>query len=305
MNAMIDGVALAALADRLAEAADQLEKARTDYRAGLAALDDASAGQAVSAGLRSAAGALDPTDGFALVGQQLRSLAAATDQFAAAARSSSADLATADDAARHELAWARIRDGGIDGAHTLVAAALAAADRDAIQQDLAEAGERAAQQHAEPSTALGGAALPVRALTAATAAVATHHRINSATTDHSPTRDAGAYLQSRMLDFAPHLPVHLPGWRVAVGLCRHPNGPDVTVIATPEPAPYLRPGFVLIDGEKLVGTGIEPELAILNYAQAQDLSLIAVATGSAPDDILDMLTERDVDVLDPFGVTDA
>ncbi|WP_018179934.1 hypothetical protein [Jongsikchunia kroppenstedtii] len=300
---MIDGTALAAVADRLAAAAERYDQTGADYRAGIGALREVGSGQTVAAGIAAAADTLDPAAGFALVAQHLRSLAAATHQFADAVRTAEADLAAADLAAQHELASARIADGGVDGAHTLVAAALAAADHEAIHQDLVAAGESAAQQHADPAVSPAAAALPIGALAAAGTAAASAHRTISASTDHADT-DCTTHLQSRLLDFAPHVPAHLPGWHVAVALCRHADGTTETIVATPEPAPFLRPGFTLLDGEQLVGTGIEPELALLNYAQAHELSLIAVATGDASAEILDMLAERSIDVIDPADPID-
>jgi hypothetical protein len=300
---MIDGAALAAVADRCAAAARRFERAGVEYHTGVAALGDATSGQTASAGVRAAAQIIGPETGFNLVAQQLRSLAAATHRFAAAAEAADAALADVDARTRHELASARIADGGIEGAHTLAATALAAADREAVHQDLVDAAEHAAGPPADSTVATGAAALPIGALTTA-AAVTASHRIGSALSDHPNAENIGVRLESRLLDFAPHVPIHLPGWRVAVGLCRHADGTAETVVATPEPAPYLRPGFILLDDEQLVGAGIEPELAMLNYAQAHNLSLVAVATSSVSADILQTLTERDVDVFDPLGPTD-
>lgn len=289
---MTHGAELARLADRLADAADRCEQLRLEYRSAATALGHHSSGQTISAATERGLRVTEPDGGFYRLAEQVRALAAATARFADAASTSAAEHALIDAAEQRELAAARFQDGDADGAHTMIASAVIAADRKAVDDDLVDAAGESV-----PVGALSAGALSVGAFAGGAALAA---QAVSAAADHSIDDDLREHIQNRLVEFVPLFPMHLPGWRVAVGLCRAADGTDQIVVATPEPAPYLRPGFVLRRDETMVGTGIEPELAMLNYARAQQLSVVAIATTGVDSNTLDVLNDHQVEVTDPL-----
>lgn len=194
--------------------------------------------------------------------------------------------------AREEIAT-RIGVDGAASAHLIGREAIAGAADGAVESarelSTAPTGGFAAGGFAAGGFALGGVAgLAGVAATVAAGAVAAVRPVPHLDVDLDALTERAAQLDAAA-----------PGSvRTAIGVGVASTGEREIVVGTSDPAPYLRRGVDLADGERIVGTGAAPEAAIVADLIGRSVTPLVVAAVGIAAAMATALAARGISVID-------